>query len=72
MLNRFDDRRIIITGAGSGIGQATMARLLDEGGTVVGYDVSPDGLAKTTAAAEAAGTAKRLSTEVVDVSAKTR
>jgi NAD(P)-dependent dehydrogenase (short-subunit alcohol dehydrogenase family) len=68
MLNRFDDRTIIITGAGSGIGQATTARLLDEGGTVVGYDVSPDGLAKTTAAAEAAGTAKRLSTEVVDVS----
>jgi NAD(P)-dependent dehydrogenase (short-subunit alcohol dehydrogenase family) len=68
MLDRFDDRRIVITGAGSGIGQATALRLLDEGGTVVGYDVSPDGLAKTTAAAEAAGTAKRLSTERVDVS----
>jgi NAD(P)-dependent dehydrogenase (short-subunit alcohol dehydrogenase family) len=68
MLDRFDDRRIIITGAGSGIGQATTLRLLDEGGTVVGYDVSPDGLAKTTAASEAAGTSKRLSTEMVDVS----
>ncbi|OMC20201.1 SDR family NAD(P)-dependent oxidoreductase [Mycobacterium sp. SP-6446] len=68
MLDRFDDRRIIITGAGSGIGQATTLRLLDEGGTVVGYDVSPDGLAITTAAAETAGTAKRLSTEIVDVS----
>jgi NAD(P)-dependent dehydrogenase (short-subunit alcohol dehydrogenase family) len=68
MLDRFDDRRIIITGAGSGIGQATVLRLLDEGGTVVGYDISPDGLAKTIAAAEAAGTSKRLSTKIVDVS----
>ncbi|MFZ0717725.1 SDR family NAD(P)-dependent oxidoreductase [Mycobacterium sp.] len=68
MLDRFDDRRIIVTGAGSGIGQATTLRLLDEGGTVVGYDVSPDGLAQTTTAAETAGTAKRLSTEIVDVS----
>ena len=47
-----------------------MARLLDEGGTVVGFDVSPDGLAETTAAADDAGTAKRLSTAVVDVSAE--
>lgn len=68
MLDRFDGRRIIITGAGSGIGQATTLRLLDEGGTVVGYDVSPDGLAKTTAAAEAAGSSKRFSTEIVDLS----
>ncbi|MGO9035080.1 SDR family NAD(P)-dependent oxidoreductase [Mycobacterium sp.] len=70
MLSRFDDHRIIITGAGSGIGQATVARLLDEAGTVVGYDVSSDGLAKTVAAAEAAGTAKRLTTAVLDVSAE--
>jgi NAD(P)-dependent dehydrogenase (short-subunit alcohol dehydrogenase family) len=68
MLDRFDDRRIIITGAGSGIGQATVLRLLDEGGTVVGYDISPAGLAETTAAAETASTSKRLSTEIVDVS----
>jgi NAD(P)-dependent dehydrogenase (short-subunit alcohol dehydrogenase family) len=34
----------------------------------VGYDVSPDGLAKTTAAAEAAGSSKRFSTEIVDLS----
>ena len=39
-MQRFDDRRIIITGAGSGIGQATVARLLEEGGTVVAFDVS--------------------------------
>ena len=44
-MQRFDDRRIIVTGAGSGIGQATVARLLDEGGTVVAFDVSTEGLA---------------------------
>jgi NAD(P)-dependent dehydrogenase (short-subunit alcohol dehydrogenase family) len=67
-MQRFDDRRILITGAGSGIGQATVARLLDEGGTVVAFDVSAEGLARTTAAAEDAGTAKQLTTAVLDIS----
>ncbi|MDG5773213.1 SDR family NAD(P)-dependent oxidoreductase [Mycolicibacterium fortuitum] len=67
-MNRLSDRRIIVTGAGSGIGAATVARLLDEGATVVGYDISADGLAATTAAAEGAGTAKRLTTAVLDIS----
>jgi NAD(P)-dependent dehydrogenase (short-subunit alcohol dehydrogenase family) len=67
-MQRFDDRRTIVTGAGSGIGQATVARLLDEGGQVVAYDVSSDGLARTMEAAETAGTSKRLSTAVLDVS----
>jgi NAD(P)-dependent dehydrogenase (short-subunit alcohol dehydrogenase family) len=67
-MQRFDDRRIIITGAGSGIGQATVARLLEEGGTVVAFDVSESGLAATAAAAEDAGTGKRLTTTVLDVS----
>jgi NAD(P)-dependent dehydrogenase (short-subunit alcohol dehydrogenase family) len=69
-MQRFDNRRIIITGAGSGIGQATVARLLDEGGTVVAYDVSEDGLAATAAAADDAGTGKRLTTAVLDVSSE--
>ena len=67
-MQRFADRRIIITGAGSGIGQATVARLLDEGGTVVAYDVSEQGLANTAMAADEAGTGKRLTTAVLDVS----
>src|SRR5436190_22302813 len=69
-MQRFDDRRILITGAGSGIGQATVARLLDEGGKVVAYDVSEDGLAATAAAADDAGTGKRLTTVVLDVSSE--
>jgi NAD(P)-dependent dehydrogenase (short-subunit alcohol dehydrogenase family) len=67
-MQRFADRRAIITGAGSGIGQATVARLLDEGATVVAYDVSAEGLERTAAAADEAGTAKRLTTEVLDIS----
>jgi NAD(P)-dependent dehydrogenase (short-subunit alcohol dehydrogenase family) len=67
-MERFVDRRVIVTGAGSGIGAATTARLLDEGATVVAYDISSEGLACTTTAAEEAGTAKRLKTAVLDVS----
>lgn len=69
-MQRFDDRRIIITGAGSGIGQATVARLLDEGGLVVACDVSSDGLEVTAAAADYAGTGKRLTTAVLDVASE--
>ncbi|MCX8560502.1 SDR family NAD(P)-dependent oxidoreductase [Mycolicibacterium mucogenicum] len=67
-MDRFTDRSVIVTGAGSGIGAATTARLLDEGATVVAYDISADGLATTAAAAEIAGTAKRLTTATLDIS----
>ncbi len=69
-MERFTDRRVVVTGAGSGIGAATVARLLDEGGTVVGFDVSADGLAATAAVADDAGTGKRLTTAVLDVSSE--
>lgn len=69
-MDRFADRRVIVTGAGSGIGQATVARLLDEDATVVGYDVSPEGLSRTTTAADDAGTGKRLITSTLDVSSE--
>ena len=38
-MQRFSGRKVIVTGASSGIGQATVARLLDEGGAVVACDV---------------------------------
>ncbi|MYS57986.1 MULTISPECIES: SDR family NAD(P)-dependent oxidoreductase [Streptomycetaceae] len=67
-MNRFDGRKALVTGAGSGIGQATVARLLDEGAVVVGADIDEDGLKATAARAADAGHAARLTTAVLDVS----
>lgn len=55
----------MVTGAGSGIGQATVLRILDEGGTVVAADISEAGLADTEA--KAADTSGRLTTVAMDV-----
>lgn len=41
---RFVQRNVVVTGAGSGIGAATVARLLDEGATVVALDVTQAGV----------------------------
>jgi NAD(P)-dependent dehydrogenase (short-subunit alcohol dehydrogenase family) len=69
-MQRFADRHVIVTGAGSGIGRATVARLLVEGAIVVGYDISADGLAGTATAADDADTGKRLTTVVLDIAAE--
>jgi NAD(P)-dependent dehydrogenase (short-subunit alcohol dehydrogenase family) len=67
-LERYADRRVLITGGGSGIGQATVHRILDEGGRVVAADISEQGLKDTVAKAEPHG--DRLSTVVVDVASE--
>lgn len=64
-LQRYTDRRVLITGAGSGIGQACALRILDEGGRVVAADISERGLADT--ATKSGDTGGRLTTVVVDV-----
>lgn len=67
-MKRFEGRRVLVTGAGSGIGQAVVARLLDEGGTVTGVDVVENGLTVTRERAEQAGVADRLRTVAADIS----
>ncbi len=64
-LQRYRDRRVLITGGGSGIGQATVLRILDEGGRVVAADISESGLKDTVAKAEPHG--DRLNVLVMDV-----
>src|ERR1700754_140015 len=64
-LQRYSDRRVLITGGGSGIGQATVLRILDEGGRVVAADVSETGLKDTTC--KAGPRADRLTTVEMDV-----
>jgi NAD(P)-dependent dehydrogenase (short-subunit alcohol dehydrogenase family) len=67
-LLRYSDRRVLITGGGSGIGQATVLRILAEGGRVVAADISESGLKDTVAKAEPHG--DRLTTVVMDVGAE--
>ena len=67
-LQRYSDRRVLITGGGSGIGQATVLRILDEGGRVVAADISESGLKDTLAKAEPHG--DRLKSVVIDVASE--
>lgn len=64
-MNRYEGRRALVTGGGSGIGQATVLRMLAEGGTVVAADVSEAGLADT--AAKAGEAADRLTTITMNI-----
>ncbi|GAB2844026.1 SDR family oxidoreductase [Actinocorallia aurea] len=66
-MERYADRRALVTGAASGIGRAVVLRLLAEGGRVVAADVVKDGLAETADLAAAAGHADRLTTTVLDI-----
>ncbi|MEV7420975.1 SDR family oxidoreductase [Streptomyces sp. NPDC089919] len=67
-MQRYQGRRVLITGGGSGIGQATVHRILAEGGRVVAVDVNEAGLKATAERAAADGTADRLTTAVLDIS----
>ncbi|MEU7139517.1 SDR family NAD(P)-dependent oxidoreductase [Nocardia sp. NPDC046473] len=64
-MRRYDGRRVVVTGAGSGIGQGIALRLLDEGAQLVAADIDEPGLAAT--AEKAGDAAERLRTVAVNV-----
>ena len=64
-MERYAGRVVLVTGAGSGIGRATVHRLVDEGATVVAADLSKEGLAAT---AKDAARPEAVTTLVGDVS----
>lgn len=63
---RYEGRTALVTGGGSGIGRATVHRLVEEGAAVLAVDVSADGLAGTAAGAAAPGAVVTLAGDVRD------
>jgi NAD(P)-dependent dehydrogenase (short-subunit alcohol dehydrogenase family) len=63
---RFSERVALVTGAGSGIGRATVRRLVAEGATVIGVDTNEPGLQETVELAVGTGRARYLQGSVAD------
>ncbi len=65
--SRFTGQTAVVTGAGSGLGRATAARLAAEGASVACLDLLLEGAEQTTAAVNAAGgTARAYQVDVSD------
>jgi NAD(P)-dependent dehydrogenase (short-subunit alcohol dehydrogenase family) len=45
-MKRFEGKKVVITGAASGVGQATAERIAEEGGTIALMDINADGVKK--------------------------
>lgn len=69
-MQRFADRSVVVTGAGSGIGRATAQRLAEEGALLTISDVNAEGLEETaTTCREGGATVTALVSDVSDESA---
>lgn len=66
---RLEGRTAIITGAGSGIGRASVERFLDDGANVVAVDIDGDAADATVAATDAADRAVAATADVTDAAA---
>ncbi|MEV0249814.1 SDR family NAD(P)-dependent oxidoreductase [Nocardia sp. NPDC050712] len=64
-MRRYEGRRVVVTGAGSGIGQGIALRLLDEGAQLIAADIDEAGLQTT--AEKAGDAAERLRTVRVNI-----
>lgn len=64
---RFEGRRVLVTGGASGIGRATVVRLVGEGAAVFAVDRDEAGLAETAAACEGPGS---IGTALCDVTSE--
>lgn len=63
-MSRFEGKTIIVTGAGSGLGQSTSLRYISEGAKVFGVDISTDGLAVTAAQSSVDGAFTPITADV--------
>ncbi len=54
-MGRVDGKACVVTGAGSGIGQAIAIRLAEEGGTIICVDINPASVAQTVQSIQAMG-----------------
>lgn len=54
-MGRFQDKRVIVTGAGSGFGEATAKRFAEEGGRVVVSDLNEEGMQRVAEEIRSAG-----------------
>ena len=69
---RFAGKAVIVTGAATGIGRATLARLAGEGATLLAVDVNAEGLAESAdLARRAAGKAERVTAVTASITDET-
>ena len=66
-MHRFEGRRVIVSGGASGIGKATVLRLLDEQATVVATDINESALENLVGEAANRNLVERLTTLRMDI-----